>query len=181
MAPAQPQHMSEQPDRSDGPREIRDFGLRKISYTSENFTVSATEPIKYAGDPAAVVYAPHLVDEMGLVPAEGFPERLTGQSSKFGRVVRMTGEDQQYRSVSIPPEVLEALGYDVEAIRNQIDDDESEAVHIRILAGENLIAFERPEQREVDVDESEFDPESERDYSDRRRAQGGKFAPNDTE
>ena len=127
----------------------------------------------------SIIYDIDMIEDLGeMLPAILSPDAVDGRRSKMGRSITTEGNEQSrvYR-VTIPPEALEALGYDLDRIKEASETDSP--VGITVYAGPEMLAFEYPDQRTVQIDRSQFDAEEKRDYSDRDRDEEGQFAGSD--
>jgi hypothetical protein len=130
-------------------REVQTAKVRREG-TDENWSaiVSITKAIRAAGleDGGSFRFDPAAIDELGMVPALGAPETVDGRSEPLSRNVRQEGTGGRTLRLVLPDDVLEALG---------IDDDEvggDAPVEVTVWAGDQLLAFERSEERMVDID-----------------------------
>jgi hypothetical protein len=131
-------------------REVQTAKVRRQG-TDENWSaiVSITEAIRQAGleDGGSFRFDPAAIEEIGMVPALGSDETVDGRTQPLTRNIKREGkrESPSLRLV-LPDEVLEALG---------ITDDEiggDDPVEVTVWAGENLLGFERSEERTVAID-----------------------------
>jgi hypothetical protein len=130
-------------------REVQTAKLRREG-TDENWSaiVSITKAIRAAGleDGGSFRFDPGAVDELGMVPAMGSPSAADGRSEPLTRNIREEGTGGSTLRLVLPDDVLEALG---------IDDDEvggDDPVEVTVWAGDQLLAFERSEERMVEID-----------------------------
>lgn len=162
-----PQESNEQDSEK---KEIREFGTVPIYFkgNTEIPLITITPAIRYATypdeDPAEVslYFTPEDYEEMGLIPAQ----LMTGEFAKDGRTgeqwrsVEKTGAESPSYRISLGASVLETLG---------IDPQDAEDELVTIYAGEGVLAFARPDMKEITID-SDIDifdllgPEASRDY-----------------
>ncbi|OYR71527.1 hypothetical protein DJ71_20495 [Halorubrum sp. E3] len=135
--------------------EIREVQTAKVRRegTDENWSaiVSITKAVRAAGleDGGSFRFDPLAVEELGMVPALGSPETADGRSESLTRNVRKEGAGGKTLRLVLPEDVLEAL---------DISDDEvggDEPAEVSVWAGDQLVAFERSEERTVEVDRDE--------------------------
>jgi hypothetical protein len=140
-----------------------------------SFVITATKAIRHAGidDGGSFVWAmPDEIREMGLAPARGMHDRV-GRRSKLGVPV------QKFKTalvVSVPPEVIEALGYDPNEVRARYKDDRP--VNLDLWAGDGMIAVEPAPEKSLAVSDDMFDPEPKREGE---RDESGRFVADDSE
>ncbi|MFW6382522.1 MAG: hypothetical protein ACOCZD_00605 [Haloferacaceae archaeon] len=133
-------------------REVQTAKVRREG-TDENWSaiVSITKAIRAAGleEGGSFRFDPGAVAELGMVPALGSPDTVDGRSEPLSRNIRQEGTGGKTLRLVLPDDVLEAL---------DIDDDEvggDAPVEVTVWAGEQLVAFERSEERTVEIDREE--------------------------
>jgi hypothetical protein len=125
-----------------------------IRYSGRQYRLTITKAARQAGvdDDSGLIFDPAAVDDVGLLPALVVPKR-DAQEAEMGRNIAKRGREGVGLGVAIPKECLEALGYDLDAVRAA--SEEGTPMEITVLAGEGLLAFERP--ADVSVPESIVD------------------------
>ncbi|PHQ45150.1 hypothetical protein DJ68_14690 [Halorubrum sp. C3] len=133
-------------------REVQTATVRREG-TDENWSaiVSITKAVRAAGleDGGSFRFDPSAIDELGMVPALGSPETADGRSEPLTRNVRKEGTGGSTLRLVLPDEVLDALDIPDEDVGG---DDPAE---VSVWAGDELVAFERSEERTVEVDRDE--------------------------
>ncbi|AXR79910.1 hypothetical protein [Natrarchaeobaculum sulfurireducens] len=107
--------------------------------------MTITESVRKAGlSPGdSIRYIPGELEELGLVPALGFPKG-DGRVDRFARKITRAGNERgdAYRA-NIPMHVLEAMGIE----EHEIGGDDP--VKLTVYAGDRLLAFEPFDGREI--------------------------------
>jgi hypothetical protein len=136
-------------------REVQTVKVRREG-SDENWSaiVSITEAIRKAGleDGGSFRFDPRAVDELEMVPAMGAPDAVDGRSEPLTRNVREEGASGTLRLV-LPDDVLDAL---------EINDEEvggDDPVEVTVWAGDQLLAFERAQERTVEIDRDALEDE----------------------
>lgn len=129
-------------------REVQTAQLRRESASDTSYLVSLTPAIRAAGleDGGSFRFDPQAVPELGMLPAIGSEVEVDGRGDPLARNIRKQGTGGKTLRLVIPHEGLESLGIDPDTID---DDDPPE---LNVWAGEQLLAFELPEQRQVEID-----------------------------
>lgn len=149
MAMASTQPMTD--DNDVEVREVQTAKVRREGTDKKSAIVSITKAIRAAGleDGGSFRFDPRAIEELGMVPALGSPETADGRSESLTRNVREEGTGGKTLRLVLPEDVLEAL---------DISDDEvggDEPAEVSVWAGDQLVAFERSEERTVEVDRDE--------------------------
>lgn len=132
---------------SESIREIQTAQLRRESAGENTYLVSVTPAIRAAGleDGGSFRFDPHAVPELGMLPAIGSEVEVDGRGDPLARNIRQQGTGGQTLRLVIPHEGLEALGIDPATM------DDDNPPELNVWVGEQLLAFELPEQREVEI------------------------------
>ncbi|ELY58723.1 hypothetical protein [Natronococcus jeotgali] len=129
--------------------DIREVQSAKLRKAKGSIVVRATNAIRAAGlKDGSFRFDPYAVEEIGMVPAIGTEERIDGRTDPLASSIRFEG-DGSVMMLTVPREVLEALEIDPDDI------DWDNPPELNVWAGDRLIAFERPDERTVQVDRGE--------------------------
>ena len=123
--------------------------LRKTSVTA-----AVSPALRHAGNrTGSIEYRPDLADELGgVVPAILHEERTGGQGEDNTRKVYREGDTREDLVISLPEHVLDALDLSTSDCE---DVPREERLALAVYAGNGLIAFARPGEREVAVDRTQ--------------------------
>ena len=123
--------------------------LRKTSVTA-----AVSPALRHAGNrTGSIQYRPDLADELGgVVPAILHEERTGGQGEENTRKVYREGDTREDLVISLPEHVLDALDL---STADYEDVPREERPSLAVYAGDGLVAFARPGEREVAVDRTQ--------------------------
>ena len=134
--------------------DIREIQTAKLRQAKGSVVVRITNAIRAAGlEDGSFRFDPHAVEEIGMVPAIGVEERIDGRTDPLASSIRFEG-DGSVMMLTVPQDVLEAL---------EIDSDEinwDNPPELNVWAGDQLLAFERPDERTLHIDRDELDDEN---------------------
>lgn len=132
---------------TDGEDIIREIETVPLRRDTRSVVVRVTEAIRAAGleQGGSFRFDPHAVEELGMLPAIGSTSAADGRSEPLTRSIQHKGDGTSL-SLAIPQPALEALGIDPETI------DWENPPKLTVYAGDQLLAFERPEQRTLPID-----------------------------
>ena len=126
--------------------DIREVQTVKLRHSKRSIVVRITDAIKAAGvEDGSFRFDPYAVEEIGMVPAIAMEERIDGRTDPLTCSIHHEGAGNTM-SVSLPSDVLEALGIDSDEI------NWDNPPELNVWAGDQLLAFERPDERTVQVD-----------------------------
>jgi hypothetical protein len=153
--------------------ELRHVTTTPIRREKTQALIAVTKAVAVAGPTGSYTWAPHLVDELGVLPAKGSEKRRGGRGSKYARKIQRRGtKTSPSFLISLPDSVLDKLGLTLEEIGEA--DDADTPYMIDVYASPSGYLAVRPQHTmRVRVAESDFDPEAKPD--DRERDDHGRF------
>ncbi|WP_273737846.1 hypothetical protein [Natrinema soli] len=125
--------------------DIREVQTVKLRHSKGSIVVRITDAIRAAGvEDGSFRFDPHAAEEIGMVPAIAMEERVDGRTDPLTCSIHHEGAGGTM-SISLPRDVLEELGIDPDGI------DWDNPPELNVWAGDQLLAFELPDERTVQV------------------------------
>jgi hypothetical protein len=128
--------------------DIQEIQTIPLRWDNGSTVLRMTEALEAAGLDAggSLRFDPSAVDDLGMLPAIGSSSHIDGRRDPLASSIQAKGSGNTL-SVAIPSDGLRALGIDPDGI------DWEQPPRLTVWAGEQLIALERPPQRQISVDQ----------------------------
>ena len=152
--------------------ELRHVTTTPIHREKTQALIAVTKAVNVAGPTGSYTWAPHLAEDLGVIPAKGSEKRRGGRGSKYARKVQHRGaKTSPSYLISLPDSVLDKLGLTLEEIGEA--DDADTPYMVDVYAAPGYFAVRPQHTMRVTVSDSDFDPEAKPD--DRERDDNGQF------